>query len=221
MLRLAVGSDRPPRLLVIGAHSDDIEIGCGGTVLSLLRRFPGSTVHWVVFSASGDREAEARRSADAFLQDAAERDVRICGFRDGFLPFDGPAVKDYFETLKAAVSPTLVFTHRLEDRHQDHRLLAELTWNTFRHHPILEYEIPKYEGDLGQPNVFVPLSEQVSTRKLDLLMTMFSTQRSKRWFTEDVFKGLMRLRAMEAGLDGHAEAFHSRKLIFHVADSAP
>jgi LmbE family N-acetylglucosaminyl deacetylase len=222
VLGLSLPPDRPVRLLLLGAHSDDIEIGCGGTLLSLLRHRPGSMVHWVVFSASNDREDEARRSATAFLEDAAEKDVRICGFRDGFLPFEGRAVKEYFETLKADVSPDLVFTHRLEDRHQDHRLIAELTWNTFRDHTILEYEIPKYEGDLGQPNVFVPLDQEVSRRKLDLLMTMFSTQRSKRWFTEEVFTGLMRLRAMEAGLtDGHAEAFHSRKLLLDVSGGQP
>jgi LmbE family N-acetylglucosaminyl deacetylase len=216
VLRLELGH-RPLRLLAIGAHSDDIEIGCGGTILSLLRGFPGSRVDWVVFGATGVREHEARQSAAAFLADAAERDIRIGGFRDGFMPFEGAAVKEYFESLKSDVSPDVVFTHRLDDRHQDHRLLADLTWNTFRDHMILEYEIPKYEGDLGQPNLFVPLDRATSQRKIELLMTMFATQRSKRWFTEELFAGLMRLRGIEAGLsDGHAEAFYSRKALLHT-----
>jgi LmbE family N-acetylglucosaminyl deacetylase len=217
MRQLSFETAGPLRLLVLGAHSDDIEIGCGGTLLSLLRAYPGCAVHWVVFSASGEREQEARTSADAFLEGAAERDIRIGGFRDGFLPFEGAAVKEYFETVKADVSPDVIFTHRLEDRHQDHRLIAELTWNTFRNHQILEYEIPKYEGDLGHPNVFVPLDADVSQRKTTLLTTLFGTQRSKRWFTEDVFTSLMRLRAIEAGVaDGHAEAFYSRKLLLSM-----
>jgi LmbE family N-acetylglucosaminyl deacetylase len=218
MLQLAIRPDRPLQILALGAHSDDIEIGCGGTILCLLRRYPGSTVHWVVFSGSDDRQEETRQSADAFLADAAERDVRVAEFRDGFLPFQGTVVKELFETLKAEISPDLVLTHRLEDRHQDHRLVADLTWNTFRDHVILEYEIPKYEGDLGQPNLFVALDEAVVRRKLSLLMGIFGSQRSKRWFTEDVFAGLMRLRAIEAGLPGgHAEAFHARKLLLDGA----
>jgi LmbE family N-acetylglucosaminyl deacetylase len=224
VLPLELPSRQRLRLLLIGAHSDDIEIGCGGTVLSLLRGRADVAVHWVVLSAAGAREAEARRSAAAFLEGAAEAHVRICAFRDGFLPFEGTAVKEYFETLKQDVSPDLVFTHRLEDRHQDHRLLADLTWNTFRDHAILEYEIPKYEGDLGHPNLFVPLDSEVSRRKLSLLMTMFGTQRSKRWFTKELFAAVMRLRAMEAGLpDGHAEGFYSRKLLLqmHSLDSVP
>jgi LmbE family N-acetylglucosaminyl deacetylase len=212
--RLNLGAGEPLRVLALGAHSDDIEIGCGGTLLSLLDRHPGCAVHWVVFSACAEREREARTSAEAFLEGAAERDVRVGGFRDGFLPYDGAAVKEYFESLKKDIAPDVVFTHRLEDRHQDHRLIAELTWNTFRSHQILEYEIPKYEGDLGHPNVFVPLTTDVSQRKTALLMEMFGTQRSKRWFTEDVFTSLMRLRAIEAGLsDGYAEAFHCRKAL--------
>ena len=215
MLRLGLRTHGGPlRLLVIGAHSDDIEIGCGGALLTILGRHPGSVVHWVVFSANGPREDEARRSADAFLKDAGQRRISLGKFKDGFLPFEGGAVKEYFETLKADGSPDLVFTHRLEDRHQDHRLLADLTWNTFRDHAILEYEIPKYEGDLGQPNVFVPLEPEVSKQKIKLLTSIFGTQQSKRWFREDVFDGLMRLRGMEAGLiDGCAEAFYARKLV--------
>jgi LmbE family N-acetylglucosaminyl deacetylase len=209
----------PLRVLALGAHSDDIEIGCGGTLLSLLESRPGTSVDWVVFSAAGDREQEARSSAGAFLIKAASHTVRIGGFRDGFLPYDGGAVKEYFETLKRDVQPDIVFTHRLEDRHQDHRLLSELTWNTFRDHVILEYEIPKYEGDLGHPNVFVPLEPRICEAKIALLMKYFGTQRSKRWFTEDLFAGLMRLRAIEAGLaTGGAEGFYVRKLLWSPVD---
>jgi LmbE family N-acetylglucosaminyl deacetylase len=214
MLQLGFDKQAPLRLLALGAHSDDIEIGCGGTLLSLLDRYPGSVVHWVVFSASGSREDEARRSAEDFLRAAGASDVRVRTFRDGFLSLEGIAVKEYFETLKAEITPDVVFTHRLEDRHQDHRYLAELTWNTFRNHLVLEYEIPKYEGDLGHPNVFVPLEPEIVTRKIRLLMEHFGTQRSKRWFTEDLFAGLMRLRGIEAGLPvGSAEGFYVRKLL--------
>ena len=219
MLSVNFGAPRPLRVLALGAHSDDIEIGCGGTILSLLRNYPETSVVWVVFSAAGPREDEARRGAEGFLEGAAATDVRFGGFQDGFMPFDGRAVKEFFESLKG-VAPDLVFTHRLDDRHQDHRCLAELTWNTFRDHTILEYEIPKYEGDLGHPNVFVPLSEEIARRKLMLLMSIFGTQRSKRWFTEDLFAGLMRLRASEAGAQGHAEAFHCRKLVLGNASTA-
>jgi LmbE family N-acetylglucosaminyl deacetylase len=169
-------------------------------------------------SATGERECEARRSAEAFLETAGERDVRISQFRDGFFPYDGAAIKESFETLKAEIVPDLVFTHRLEDRHQDHRLLAELTWNTFRDHLVLEYEIPKFEGDLGHPNVFVALDEEVLRRKLTLLTSIFATQRSKRWFGQNAFEGLMRLRGIEAGLtDGCAEAFYLRKIRLDTA----
>jgi LmbE family N-acetylglucosaminyl deacetylase len=218
---LSLPDGRPLRVLALGAHSDDIEIGCGGTLLTLLRQQPGSEVRWVVFSAAGTRADEARRSAEAFLESAGAHDVSIGTFRDGFMPYEGAAVKEYFETLKSAAAPDLIFTHRLDDRHQDHRLLAELTWNTFRDHLVLEYEIPKYEGDLGHPNVFVSLEPPVWQRKLSLLMTFFGTQRSKRWFTEEVFTSLMRLRGMEAGLAGGcAEAFYARKLRLDVAPSA-
>ncbi len=212
MLRLEFGGDDPLRLLVIGAHSDDIEIGCGGTLLSLLGSRP-TTVYWIVFSAEGHREAEARQSAAAFLRDAVEHTVEVLDFRDGFFPFEGAAVKEHFERLKGDVSPDLVFTHHLADRHQDHRLLAELTWNTFRDHAILEYEVVKYDGDLGKPNVFVPLDSRHSRRKVEMLMTLFGSQRSQRWFSEDTFTAMMRLRGVEAGLaHGHAEAFYGRKL---------
>jgi LmbE family N-acetylglucosaminyl deacetylase len=212
-ISLGVTAGRPLRVLALGAHSDDIEIGCAGMLLSLIPS-RAVAVHWIVFSAEGEREAEAQRSAEAFLQGCAEQDVRTCRFRDGFFPTHIGTIKEYFEQMQSEISPDLILTHRLEDRHQDHRVLAELTWNTFRNHTILEYEIPKYEGDLGQPNVFVPLDPAIARRKVELLMEHFGTQRSKRWFNEDVFTSVMRLRGMEAGLaNGLAEGFYARKLV--------
>jgi LmbE family N-acetylglucosaminyl deacetylase len=208
----------PWSLLCLGAHADDIEIGCGGTVLRLLAQHPRVSVTWVVFSAAGRREAEARRSALRFTRGAAARQLRIEQFRDGFFPFEGAAVKEVFEDLKRAVRPDLVLTHCRDDAHQDHRLLSSLTWNTFRRHCILEYEVPKYDGDLGRPNVFVPLPAGIRRRKIRALMTGFPSQRRKRWFTEETFNGLMRLRGVESGAaEGYAEAFYGRKMVLDPA----
>lgn len=205
---------RPLRLLCVGAHCDDIEIGCGGTLLKLIRSAPVSC-HWVILAGNGERAAEARRSAEAFLQGAAETCVQIESFRDGFLPFNGGAVKDCFEALKQAVEPDVIFTHYRDDRHQDHRLVSDLTWNTFRDHVILEYEIPKYDGDLGAPNVFVPLSDELCRRKVEGLMQFYGSQRRRPWFTAETFRSLLRLRGIEAAsLTGYAEAFYGRKLLW-------
>jgi LmbE family N-acetylglucosaminyl deacetylase len=200
-------------VLCLGAHADDIEIGCGGTLLSLAAANPGLRVHWVVFSAEGPRAAEARRSARLFLQGVRRRQVVVKRFRTSFFPSQLERIKMEFERIKTRFQPDVIFTHQLDDRHQDHRVLAELTWNTFRHHWILEYEIPKYDGDLRQPNVFVPLASSVCRRKVAALLECFASQRDKHWFTEDLFLGLMRLRGIEcASPTGHAEAFHGRKL---------
>jgi LmbE family N-acetylglucosaminyl deacetylase len=201
-------------VLAIGCHADDIEIGCGGTILGLLERNPRIEVTWVVLSATGEREAEARASSAAFLAGAGRKPrIVLESFRDSFFPYVGAEVKEAFERLKREVSPQLVLTHAGTDCHQDHRLVAELTWNTFRNHLILEFEIPKYDADLGTPNVFVPLDESVVRRKIDLLLEHFGSQRSRHWFTEDLFRGLMRLRGMEANSPtGYAEAFRCRKL---------
>ena len=223
MLPLTFGKPAGSALTVLclGAHADDLEIGCGGTVLRLLAERPRVSVHWVVLSAVGARAREAQRSASRLLRLAAARQVRIEGFRDGFLPYQGAMVKEVFEQLKAAVSPDVVFTHCRSDAHQDHRLVWELTWNTFRDHDILEYEVPKYDGDLGQPNLFVPLSAGVRRRKLRLLMGGFASQRRKRWFSAATFDGLMRLRGIEcAAPEGYAEAFYARKLVVHLAPGA-
>jgi LmbE family N-acetylglucosaminyl deacetylase len=213
-VRSVAFADGIESVLAIGCHADDIEIGCGGTILALLERNPELEVTWVVLSATGEREAEARASSTAFLA-AAEREPRIVleSFRDSFFPYVGAEVKGAFERLKEEVSPQLVLTHAGTDLHQDHRLVAELTWNTFRDHLILEFEIPKYDADLGAPNVFVPLEASLARHKVSLLLEHFGSQRSRHWFTEDLFLSLMRLRGMEANSPtGYAEAFRCRKL---------
>jgi LmbE family N-acetylglucosaminyl deacetylase len=212
-LDLAHGRERLS-VLVLGAHSDDIEIGCGGTILRLAREVDRLEVTWVVLSAAEDRRDEARAGAETFLQGLAEATVEVESFEDAFFKY-GREVKDYFEGLKGRVEPDVVLTHHGADLHQDHRLVAELTWNTFRDHLILEYEIPKYDGDLGTPNVFVHLDEETCRRKVEALHASFPTQTAKPWFTEDVFLALMRLRGMESrSPSGLAEAFYGRKLAF-------
>jgi len=202
------------QLLCLGAHADDIEIGCGGTLLRLAAQYPGCVVHWVVFSALGVREAEARRAAALFVDPTALRGPLLQTFPDGCMPFVGTEVKVVFEELKRAISPDVIFTHNRQDAHQDHRLIAELTWQTFRDHWILEYEIPKYDGDLGQPSAFVPLPPEVYQKKVRYLMEAFPSQHSKRWFAEETFLALMRLRGMECQApSGYAEAFYCRKLV--------
>jgi LmbE family N-acetylglucosaminyl deacetylase len=199
-------------VLCLGAHSDDIEIGCAGLLFELLQRGP-TALTWVVLCASGERAAEARRSARVFVRAAKSGEILLRDFSDGFFPSQFAEIKACFEDLKRAVSPDLVLTHRLEDRHQDHRIVGELTWNTWRNHLILEYEVPKYEGDLGQPNAFVPLSPRTRRRKVTHLMRHFASQRSKSWFRPDVFDAMMSLRGVECRApSGYAEAFHARKL---------
>ena len=198
------------RLLVVGSHPDDIEIGCGGTLLALLRSQAGVDVRWVVLTGDDDRAAEARSSAAAFLRDAGSSRVDVHAFRDGFLPGVWADVKETFESLKD-FEPELVLTHARDDLHQDHRLACELTWNTFRDQLVLEYEVPKYDGDLGRPNLFVPLEPALVDEKIELLRGAFASQRGKHWFDDEVFRGLMRLRGMEAGTN-YAEAFTCRKL---------
>lgn len=202
---------RPLRVLCLGAHSDDIEIGCGGTILKLLEQPGQVSVHWVVFSASQIRADEARASAGKFLAGAEDHAVEIGEHTDGFFPYEGAAIKQRFEQLKA-LEPDLIFTHYRDDLHQDHRLVGELTWNTFRDHFVLEYEIPKYDGDLGRPNFFVHLSETHCETKFQITHDAFASQRDKHWFTRDAFLALARLRGIEsASPTRYAEAFYSRK----------
>lgn len=207
--------DQPFTVLCLGAHSDDIEIGCGGTLLTLAQNYPHLRVVWVVFTAQGARKQEASDSVDDFLAQVSEKEVLLESFRDGFLPYQGAEVKDFFEALKKRVSPDLILTHYRHDLHQDHRLVCDLTWNTWRNHLILEYEIPKYDGDMGVPNFFVPLQQGAAHQKTALLLKHFGTQRSKDWFTDDTFLGLMRLRGVECKApEKYAEAFYGRKMVF-------
>jgi len=203
----------PVKILCLGAHSDDIEIGCGGTILHLLSGHHETEILWVVLGARNERAQEARKSAGFFLSCAKKKEVIVKSFRDGYFPFAGARIKNYFEELKRT-EPDLIFTHSRRDAHQDHRLVAELTWNTFRNHLILEYEIPKYDGDLGQPNLFVPLDQEIYEKKVHYLVEAFQTQRAKEWFGKDTFLALMRLRGMECvAASGYAEAFYCRKLV--------
>jgi LmbE family N-acetylglucosaminyl deacetylase len=212
MWQLPFGSVR--RVLCLGAHSDDIEIGVGGTLLKLAAQVSDLEIRWFVFSAPGSRADEARRSADEYLADVARKEVHIGSFRESYFPSEWVSIKDWFEELKAKFDPDVVFTHYREDRHQDHRVLSDLAWNTFRNHLIFEYEILKYDGDLGNPNVFVPLSDQLCRRKTELLLKHFKTQSTKHWFTSDTFEAMLRIRGVEsASATGYAEAFYCRKLV--------
>jgi LmbE family N-acetylglucosaminyl deacetylase len=210
--RLAGTAPSPNRILAVGCHADDLEIGCGGTLLALTRARPDLHVTWVVLAATDARAGEARSSAEQFLAGAGSAEVLVHEFRDGFLPYLGGEVKEVFESLKS-VQPDLVLTHTRHDLHQDHRLACELTWNTFRDHLILEFEIPKYDGDLGTPNVFVPLAEEVVTEKLRLVREGFPSQNGKHWFDDELLRSVMRLRGMECAAR-YAEAFTGRKLQF-------
>lgn len=215
MLPMLLGAPaRPLKLLCLGAHSDDIEIGCGGSVLRLLAERAGCSVHWVVFSASPERELEARNSARDFLAGAGDVNVLVKDFRESYFPAAWPAIKDFFEEIRRQVEPDVIFCHHLRDMHQDHRVVAELAWNTFRNHLILEYEIPKYEGDLGRPNLFVPLARAAADRKVELVMRHFASQASRTWFCADTFHGLMSVRGVECHApERRAEAFHVSKFV--------
>jgi LmbE family N-acetylglucosaminyl deacetylase len=216
MLPLQIGRPEaaPARMLAIGAHPDDIEIGCAGTLLKLIEQAAVSEVRWVVLSGKGERADEARRSAEALLDGLPQSQVVVCDFPDGFFPYEGQRIKDFFEQLKRDFSPDVVFTHQRADLHQDHRLSCELTWNTFRDHLILEYEVPKYDGDMSAPNTFVPLEDHLRRRKIDHLMSHFGSQASKHWFREELFSSLLRLRGMECNSpSSYAEAFFCRKAV--------
>jgi LmbE family N-acetylglucosaminyl deacetylase len=205
---------RPVEVLCLGAHSDDLEIGCGGTILTLLSGVSPVHVHWVVLGASGHRGNEARESARRFLSGAQSAEVEVKEFRDSFFPYIGGEIKEYFEELKHTVSPDLVFTHCRHDLHQDHRLVSELTWNTFRNHIILEYEIIKYDADLGSPNFFVHVTEERARKKVKHILDVFKTQGSRSWFTETAFMSIMRIRGLESNAPGsYAEGFYCRKLV--------
>jgi len=204
----------PARILALGAHCDDIEIGCGGTMLRLAAERPDLEVLWVVFASSPERAVEARASAAEFLAGFQRWRLVVHEFRDGYLPYTGAKVKDAFEALKD-YAPDIIFTHHRDDRHQDHRLVSDLTWNTWRNHLILEYEVPKYDGDFGSPSVFAPLTATVIDRKIDLILAHFETQSNKHWLDRDLLRAVARIRGMECvAPDRLAEAFYLRKLAF-------
>jgi len=212
-LQLAAPGERLS-VLCLGAHSDDVEIGAGATILGMQERGIRLHVHWCVLSAAGERESEARASASDFMAEAASAVVEIQAFKDSYFPEQGDAIKSWFAGLRERVDPDLIFTHRRGDAHQDHRQVCRLTWNTFRDHCILEYEIPKWDGDIGQPNLYVPVSARAIQRKIELLSSHFGSQRSKQWFDAETFLGLARLRGMECRApERYAEAFVGRKLI--------
>jgi LmbE family N-acetylglucosaminyl deacetylase len=220
MMHLNLGRGRTDYLniLCLGAHSDDIEIGCGGTLLELRQSGIPLKFNWVVFSAAGKRAEEAQASADLFTA-GCEKQFVVKEFRDGFLPYCAIEIKELFEDLKRQADFDLIFTHWQGDAHQDHHLISELTWNTFRNHLILEYEIPKYDGDMGRPNTFMPLSEASFQGKVSHLLQAFESQRSKRWFSRETFLGLMRIRGMECDSPtDYAEAFYSRKIILSALE---
>jgi len=211
--RFDATAGRPLRVLAIGAHADDIEIGAGGTVLRLVEEYPGLEFKWVVLTGKGDRMAEARSSALAFLG-TATASIELPSFQDGYLPYLGGEVKQFFETLKP-FAPDLILTHCRGDLHQDHRLACELTWNTWRDHLILEYEIPKYDGDFGSPNLFSPLPAATLERKISLVLEHFPSQAGKHWLTPDLLRAVARIRGMECvAADTVAEAFYCRKGVF-------
>jgi LmbE family N-acetylglucosaminyl deacetylase len=213
-LALIEPTDHPLEILCIGAHCDDIEIGCGGTVLRLVQQFPAARFRWIVLSADDQRAEEAQHAAEFFLQGADKQDIRIERFRDGYFPWSGGEIKEYLEALKADIEPDLILTHHRLDEHQDHRVVAQLTWNTWRNHLILEYEIPKYDGDFGSPNVLITLDQATAERKIDALMNHFPSQRERAWFDPDVFRAVLRLRGMEANAPHRfAEGFYARKVV--------
>jgi LmbE family N-acetylglucosaminyl deacetylase len=212
MLPVSFNDNPPSRILCLGAHADDIEIGAGGTILKLNQSSP-TEFRWVVFSSGTNRDQEAVESANLFLG-SSKKKVEVKNFRNGFFPYEGKEIKEFFEELKKEFSPDLIFTHYREDLHQDHRMISDITWNTFRDNLILEYEVPKYDGDFGSPNFFVHLEESVCARKVKNILTTFKTQKDKHWFTEDAFLSVLRLRGIESASPGrYAEAFYCRKVV--------
>ena len=213
-MKFDINSGALIKILCLGAHCDDLEIGCGGTILKILNTLSNTEVDWIVFSGKGKRAGEAKNSAISFLIDAKKTNIEIKGFKDGFFPYTGAEIKNHFEELKRRISPDLIFTHYRNDLHQDHRLISELTWNTFRDHLIFEYEIVKYDGDIGSPNLFFHLDEHVCRKKIDLILNTFKSQKTRNWFTEDSFLSIMRLRGLESNSNSRfAEGFYCRKVI--------
>jgi len=210
-----LSDNKKPKVLCLGAHADDIEIGCGGTVMKIIKDAPEAEFCWVVFSGDEKRAKEARLSANIFLEGTASKSITVGNHRESYFPFIGADIKDSFEKLAQQFSPDIIFTHYKNDAHQDHRLISDLTWNTFRNHFILEYEIPKYDGDLGNPNTYVCLDEITVQNKVKWICEFFQSQSKKQWFTEDIFKSILRIRGAESNSPSKfAEAFYCRKMIF-------
>ncbi len=213
MMQLRIDTKKPLNILCLGAHCDDIEIGIGGTLMTLFKSYPIDSVYWQVFCSDDVRKKEAEKSAQTYLEHIDKKKIDVKDYRDGFLPYIGYEVKDHFEYLKKEFHPDIIFTQYRHDYHQDHRLLCELTWNTFRNHLILEYEIPKYDGDMGRPNFFVEIDKDIVDRKIMLLHKCFQSQTEKQWFDDLTFKSIMRIRGMECvAKSGFAEAFYTQKL---------
>jgi LmbE family N-acetylglucosaminyl deacetylase len=216
MLRVQFGNLEvsPRRILCLGAHCDDIEIGCGGTILRLIQENPNLEFYWVVFSSTPQRKREAREAARMFLGASVRSRVVIRNFRDSFFPYEGKVIKQFMESIKKRYQPDLIFTHYRDDLHQDHQVISELTWNAFRNHLILEYEIPKYDGDLGSPNFFMGLDEALCKRKISNILRAFRSQAAKQWFSEDTFRAVLHIRGMESHAEGKfAEGFYCRKVV--------
>jgi LmbE family N-acetylglucosaminyl deacetylase len=216
MMKITFDTDnnQPIKILCLGAHSDDLEIGCGGTLLELLKKYPNLEIYWVVFSSNTTRANEAISSANDLLGEIPARTIVTKEFQESYFPYIGKEIKDYFEELKKQFAPNLIFTHRRDDMHQDHRLVSELTWNTYRNHLILEYEIPKYEGDLGSPNLYVHLDQETCNRKVQLILQHFKSQTTRQWFSRDTFRSILNLRGVESNSpSGYAEGFYCRKFV--------
>jgi LmbE family N-acetylglucosaminyl deacetylase len=206
--------DIEPKILCLGAHSDDIEIGCGGTILRIIEEYPQAQFYWVVFSAENQRGEEAHKSAERFLNNVDAKVVVVQEFKDSYFPFIGGSIKDYFNRLKKEFKPDLIFTHFKNDAHQDHRLIGELTWNAYRNNFIIEYEIAKYDGDLGTPNFYVHLKESIVKEKIANICAIFNSQARKEWFGEESFRAIMRIRGLESNSPSkYSEAFYCRKVI--------
>jgi LmbE family N-acetylglucosaminyl deacetylase len=213
-LRLTGNNSTTYKVLCLGSHSDDIEIGSGGTILQLINFHRDIEFYWVVFSANTRRAEEAQQSANAFLENVQKKTVILKNFKESFFPFLGEQIKDFFEQIKGDFSPDIIFTHFRDDLHQDHRQISQLTWNTFRDHLILEYEIPKYDGDIGSPNCFVHLEEPVCQKKIDYILNNFASQKNKLWFDRETFLSLLRLRGVESNSPSkYAEGFYCRKMV--------
>jgi len=208
-------ADKPDglKILCLGAHCDDIEIGCGGTIMRLVKEHVVQHLKWFVFTSSEERAVEAKNSAEHFVHGCKEKDIVIKKFKDGFLPHEASQLKNLFEEIKP-FNPDIIFTHYRHDLHQDHRTVCELTWNTFRNHLILEYEIPKYDGDLGNPNSYVILNEEIIREKVNVITNCFRSQAGKQWFDKETFYSLMRIRGIEsASPTKYAEGFYVRKSV--------